>query len=192
MSKAAEDQPQTPRIQGLDALMKACQVAGDAPVAQWNPPYCGDIGLAIAADGTWMYRDSPITRLSLVKLFARVLTREPDGSYYLVTPAEKVDVAVADAPFVAVEMEIRNPGDPGAQELILRTNLDEVMGVGRVHPLRFCAAPHGGTKPYVGVRRGLSALLSRALTYDLLEHVSEDDDGRAGVYSGGTFFPLPD
>ena len=86
-------------ISGLEALLK--EQAGDQPppVDSWNPPYCGDIGMAIRSDGTWMYQGSPIGRKPLVRLFSRVLRKDEDGRHYLVTPVEKVDVAVADAPF---------------------------------------------------------------------------------------------
>ena len=70
---------------------------------QWQPPYCGDIGLKIRTDGVWLYRDSPIQREALVRLFASVLRKDADGRTYLVTPAEKVDVVVGDAPFLAVD-----------------------------------------------------------------------------------------
>src|SRR3984893_1810933 len=98
------------RILGLEALLKAQRGKRLAPVEAWHPPYCGDIGLKIRADGVWLYRESPIARLPLVKLFAGVLRRDADGKHYLVTPAEKVDVAVEDAPFMAVEMEVRGCG----------------------------------------------------------------------------------
>ena len=100
----------TNRIAGLEALLKAQAGKGPAPVEKWNPPYCGDIGMKIRADGVWLYQGSPIGRMPLVKLFAGVLRKDADGKHYLVTPAEKVDVAVADAPFLAVEMEVRGSG----------------------------------------------------------------------------------
>src|SRR5690606_13896366 len=89
------------RIQGLDELMKAA--AGDRlpPVESWDPPYCGDIGMRIRADGTWLYQNSPIGRKALVKLFSRILRKDANGRTYLVTPVERVDVAVEDAPFLA-------------------------------------------------------------------------------------------
>ena len=84
---------------GLEAIARAAasgtRNSEAAPVHLWNPPYCGDIGLAITADGSWMYRGSAITRKPLVALFASVLRKDADGRTYLVTPAEKVDVAVA-------------------------------------------------------------------------------------------------
>lgn len=163
--------------------------SSDAPVESWNPPYCGDIGLAIARDGTWFYRGSPIKRPALVKLFARVLRRDADGRTYLVTPAEKVDVAVADAPFLAVELEVGGAG--AAQSLLWRTNVGDVVACGADHPLRFEVAEAGGLKPYVRVRGRLDALVTRALVYDLLALVEDGPAKLPGVWSNGAFFALP-
>lgn len=177
------------RINGLAEILKSASVAGTAPVERWNPPYCGDIGLAIRADATWTYRGSPIQRLPLVKLFARVLRKDADGRTYLVTPAEKVDVAVADAPFLAVEMEVR--GDGRERQLILRTNVDDIITVGPEHPLRLVAEEgSGGLKPYALVRGRLEALFTRALTYDLVELAEEERQGAPGLWSGGAWFSL--
>jgi len=187
MTSQPEDHSARPRIQALAGLIRAAGETRNAPVEQWNPPYCGDIGLAIAADGTWLYQGSAIRRPKLVKLFARVLRRDEDGRYLLVTPAEKVDVTVADAPFLAVEMEARGEGRD--QTLIFRTNVDDVVTCGADHRLHFVEEPgSGGLKPYVRVRGRLQALVVRAITYDLLELVEEDATGRPGIWSGGRFF----
>jgi uncharacterized protein len=182
-----------PRIHGLEALLKAQAGKGRPPVEAWDPPYCGDIGLLIRADGVWEYRGSPIGRAGLVKLFASVLRRDADGRHYLVTPAEKVDVAVADAPFLAVEMEVRAVGR--AQELIFRTNVDDIVGVDAGHPLRFeVDKASGGFKPYLAVRGRLEALVTRALAWDLAELAlagAEAEPTRPGVWSRGVFFALP-
>jgi hypothetical protein len=163
-----------------------------APVETWNPPYCGDIGLKIRRDGTWLYQESPIDRLSLVKLFAGVLRKDADGRTYLVTPAEKVDVEVEDAPFLAVEMEVQGAGK--LQQLVFRTNVDDVVACGPEHPLRFIEQkPGGGLKPYLHVRGRLEALLTRALMHELAAlAVEEPHEGAlvAGIWSGGAFFPL--
>jgi len=157
-----------PRISGLETLIREQAKKGRPPVETWQPPYCGDIGLKIRADGVWEYRGSPIERLGLVKLFAGVLRKDADGRHYLVTPAERVDVVVEDAPFLAVEMEVR--GKARAQELIFRTNVDDIVMVDAGHPLRFIVdAASGGLKPYLGVRGRLEALLTRAVSYDLIE-----------------------
>lgn len=177
-------------MERLEAFLKQADPAGPAPVESWDPPYCGDIGLAIARDGTWLYQGSPIRRPALVKLFARVLRRDADGRTYLVTPAEKVDVAVADAPFLAVEMEVSRRGRE--QTLLFRTNVDDVVRCGKEHPLRFVVGDPGeGLRPYVLVRGRLEALVTRALVYDLVELATEGPDGRLGLWSDSAFFPLP-
>ena len=162
------------------------------PVDRWQPPYCGDIGLKIRADGVWLYRDSPIRREALVGLFASVLRKDADGRTYLVTPAEKVDVEVEDAPFLAVAME--GSGEGREQKLIFTTNVGDAVACGRLHPLRFAVQePGGGLKPYALVRGRLEALLTRALVFDLAAlGVDEIRDGRpvSGVWSGGEFFPF--
>jgi hypothetical protein len=179
------------RIAGLEALLKAQGAKGPPPVERWEPPYCGDIGMAIRADGTWMYQNSPIGRLPLVKLFASVLRKDADGRHYLVTPVEKVDVSVADAPFLAVEMEVRGRGE--AQDLVFRTNVDDIVACGPQRPLRFVEEPgSGGLKPYLLVRGRLEALLTRALYYDLVELAVPGPGGGEdiGLWSGGAYFPL--
>lgn len=181
------------RIFGLAELAGAARER-HRPLERWDPPYCGDIGLAVRADGAWLYRGSPILRPPLVNLFASVLWRDPDGRHYLVTPAEKVDVRVEDAPFLAVEMELIGHGR--GQELVFRTNVDDIVTIGPGHPIRFARdGARGGLKPYVAVRGGLEALVTRAITFDLVEIALAEagrDDGRPGLWSGGRFFPLPD
>lgn len=178
------------RITGLTELLAQAERCGNAPVDLWNPPYCGDIGLKITADGVWHYRESPIHRERLVKLFARVLRREENGRHYLVTPVEKVDVHVEDAAFIAVEMECRGAGPD--QTLVFRTNLDDVVVCGPQRPLRFQLGPDGSCRPYVVVRGRLEALVSRALTHDLLQLAIETqtDGGAIGIWSDGAFFAI--
>lgn len=176
-------------LSGLEALLK--EQAGDRlpPVERWNPPYCGDIGMAIRRDGTWLYQNSPIGRKPLVRLFSRVLRRDADGRFYLVTPVEKVDVAVEDAPFLAVEMEVSGSGRE--QALVFRTNVDDVVACGAEHPLRFeVEEGSGGLKPYLLVRGRLEALVTRSVYYDLVELGETDAQGRLGVWSNGHFFVM--
>jgi len=157
-----------PRIHGLSDLARVAQDHGELPVQAWDPPFCGDIGLEICSDGRWLYQGSPISRLRMVKLFSRILRREPDGRYHLVTPVEKVGISVEDAPFLAVEMDVSGRGRD--QVLTFRTNVDDVVVVDRDHPLFFrIEAASGGLKPYVRVRGRLDALVTRALFYDLVE-----------------------
>jgi uncharacterized protein len=145
--------------------------------------------MKIRADGVWLYQNSPIGRMPLVKLFAGVLRKDADGKHYLVTPAEKVDVAVEDAAFLAVEMEVQGSGR--GQRLVFRTNVDEIVTAGPEHPLRFVAEPgSGGLKPYLLVRGRLEALVTRALYYDLVELADTDAERGFGVWSDGAFFPM--
>ncbi|MBI3505271.1 MAG: DUF1285 domain-containing protein [Proteobacteria bacterium] len=148
---------------------------------------CGDFDLRIARDGTWFYRGSPIGRVALVKLFARVLRREADGSYWLVTPVEKGRVTVDDVPFVAVDFD--SAGSGPAQVLTFRTNLDETVAVGPERPIRVAESETGEPAPYVLVRPGLEARIGRAAFYRLVE-CAETRDGRLGVWSAGSFFAL--
>ena len=145
--------------------------------------------MAIRADGVWLYQGSPIGRMPLVKLFAGVLRKDADGRHYLVTPVEKIDVAVEDAPFMAVEMEVKGSGRE--QRLTFRTNVDDIVAAGPEHPIRFAVEPGSdGLKPYLLVRGRLEALVTRALYYDLVELALEDADRGLGLWSGGTFFPM--
>jgi hypothetical protein len=180
------------QLSGLGRLMRAAAVSGPAgarPVEIWDPPYCGDIGLAIQRDGTWTYQGSPITRTAIVKLFSSILRKDADGRTYLVTPAEKVDVKVEDAPFLAVEMVVEGSGRE--QVLTFRTNVDDVVTADREHPLRFeRQESSGGLKPYVLVRGRLEALLTRAVYSELAELVEEREDGSAGVWSGGEWWGM--
>jgi len=179
---------------GLDAIAGAARAAGDRgppPVHLWNPPFCGDLDMRIAADGTWFYLKTPIGRHALVKLFASVLKREGD-SYYLVTPVEKCGIAVDDAPFLAVELGVTQ-GERG-QVLTFRTNVDDWVTCGPGHALRFEPEDGtGGLKPYLHVRRDLWAKVTRALFYDLVELGEERDVGGErmfGVASDGEFFAM--
>lgn len=138
---------------------------GPPPVERWNPPYCGEIDMRIAADGTWHYNGSPIGRPALVRLFSTILRRDPDR-FVLVTPVERVGIAVDDAPFLAVEMAVDGEGD--GRRIAFRTNVDDLVEVGPDHPLRFDLGEGGALKPYVRVRGDLWALVSRALAYDLV------------------------
>ncbi len=179
---------------GLEALAGAARQAarrGPPPVHLWNPPFCGDLDLRIAADGTWYYLKTPIGRPALVKLFASVLKREGDR-YYLVTPVEKCGIVVEDAPFLAVELQVEGTG--AARVLHFRTNVDDWVACGPEHRLRFePEVDSGGLKPYLHVRRDLWAKVTRALFYDLVELGEERDvNGERffGVSSGGEFFAM--
>jgi hypothetical protein len=158
---------------------------------------CGNYAIRIGRDGTWYYRDSPIQRKPLVCLFASVLRRDADGSYLLETPAERGRIEVEDAPFMAVELFWRDCacGCPTPQQcLTFRTNLDEMVTAGPDHPIRVHLDPGTRTpRPYILVREGLEARISRAVFYELVALAQpETVDGREvlGVWSEGVFFPI--
>jgi hypothetical protein len=189
-SSAAESGPRGGELTGLAFLARAAEGAKLPPVEQWNPPFCGDIDMRIAADGTWFYQKSPIGRPALVRLFSRILRRDPER-FVLVTPVERVGIRVDDAPFLAVEMQIE-PSD-GGTFIHFRTNVDDWVRVDEAHPLRFAAGASGGVKPYVLVRGALWALVSRAVFYDLVQRgETRFCQGVAmfGIASGAAFFPM--
>ncbi|URD39276.1 DUF1285 domain-containing protein [Methylobacterium tardum] len=177
-----------PTLSRLSAALGDLPKRGLPPVERWNPPYCGAIDIRIAADGTWHHNGSPIRRNKLVKLFSTILRREPDGRIVLVTPVESVGITVEDAVFVAVEMAVDGTGE--ARRIAFRTNVGELVSVDADHALRFEEGPDGALKPYLHVRGGLWALITRALTYDLVD-LAEDRviDGQPwlGLWAGGVF-----
>ncbi len=161
------------------------------PVDKWEPPFCGDIDMRIARDGSWHYLGTPIGRREMVRLFSTVLRRDADGRYYLVTPVEKCGITVDDAAFVAVELLVEGQGPD--QRLSFRTNVDDVVSAGREHPLRVEIDPAtGAPAPYVHVRGRLEARVNRPVFYELVA-LAEPDPERPdaiGVWSDGVFFPL--
>ncbi len=186
-------------VQSLEGLTAAAKDAAKAdagkglpPVHLWNPPFCGDLDMRIAADGSWYYMGTPIGRPALVRLFSTILKRE-DGKHFLVTPVEKVGIRVDDAPFLAVEM-VKQQSEKG-WSLSFRTNVDDWVTCDIAHPLRFEASAEGGLTPYLHVRADLWAKVTRALYYDLVD-IGEARmvDGREmfGVASSGAFFAMAD
>jgi hypothetical protein len=160
------------------------------PVEQWNPPFCGDIDMRIARDGTWFYCGTPIGRPALVRFFSTILRKDPEN-YVLVTPVERVGITVEDAPLLAVEMSVARQGVD--QVLRFLTNVEDWVEAGASHPIRFEKGAANGIKPYVHVRGGLWALVARALVHDLVElgEIGEHDGARCfGVVSAGSFFPI--
>jgi hypothetical protein len=179
-------------LEGLATAARDAGARGLPPVHLWNPPFCGDLDIRIARDGTWFYLGTPIGRPALVRLFSTVLKREGD-KHFLVTPVEKIGIRVDDAPFLAVEM--RNEGEGDARVLQFRTNVDDWVTCDGDHRLRFEKAADDGLMPYLHVRRDLWAKLTRALYYDLVELGEErviDGDAKFGVASSGEFFVMAD
>jgi hypothetical protein len=185
------DEKTRPGLDGIAGAARQARRKGLPPVEMWDPPYCGDLDMRIASDGTWFYLGTPIGRPALVRLFASILKRE-DGSYFLVTPVEKCGIAVDDSPFLAVQLELDR--DAHDQRLHFRTNVDDWVTCGPGHALRFePEIDTGGLKPYLHVRRNLWAKVTRSLFYDLVELGEERDiDGTRmfGIVSAGEFFAM--
>jgi len=179
-------------VAAREAVNRAPAGKGLPPVHLWNPPFCGDLDMRIAGDGTWFYMGTPIGRPALVRLFSTILKRE-DGKHFLVTPVEKVGIRVDDAPFLAVEMQ-NEAGDRG-RLLRFRTNVDDWVPCDSAHRLRFEMAADGGLTPYLHVRADLWAKVTRALYYDLVDMGEErvvDGQQMFGVESDGEFFAMAD
>lgn len=175
----------------IAAAIRSAQGRGLPPVEKWDPPFCGDLDMRIARDGTWFYLGTPIGRAPLVRLFSTVLKREGDD-FFLVTPVEKVGITVDDAPFLAVDFEVAGTGR--AQRLTFLTSVGDRVTADADHPIRV-EERAGEPAPYVEVRAGLEALIDRKSFFRLVDHGTEEViDGRAqfGVWSADTFFPIMD
>lgn len=173
----------TPSAEGLAASVRAAQKKGPPPVHLWTPPFCGDLDMRIARDGTWFYLGTPIGRFGLVKLFSSILKREGD-QYFLVTPVEKVGITVEDAPFVAIDFTVEN------EAITFTTHVEDRVTAGPDHPIRVERdAKTGEPSPYVMVRAGLEALIDRKSFYRLVE-IGTHHDGWFGLWSKNTFFPI--
>lgn len=180
-----ESVPLPAELAGL-SLTEIAQAAAERrlpPVEQWNPPHCGDSSMRIARDGTWFHEGAPIRRPAMVRLFASLLRREADGRHVLVTPVEKLDIAVEDAPFVAVEAKCEGTG--GQRRIAFRLNTDEPVVAGPEHKLHVVEG-----RPYLTVRAGLEAAIARPVYYELAEIALEEGADPPGLWSDGIFFPL--
>ena len=177
----------TPTAESLAATAQQAAKRGLPPVEKWNPPFCGDLDMRIARDGTWFYLGTPIGRAPLVKLFSSILRKDGDD-YFLVTPVEKVGITVEDAPFVAVDFEVTEAG------LDFVTNVGDHALAGPDHPIRVTRDPETGEpSPYVLIRRNLEALIDRKSFYRLVDLGETDAHEGAdwfGIRSGGMFFPI--
>lgn len=179
-----------PSAESIAASAQEVAKGGMPPVEKWNPPFCGDLDMRIARDGTWYYLGSPIGRAGLVKLFSSIIRKDGDD-YFLVTPVEKVGIIVDDAPFVALDFDAVGKGD--AQKLRFETHVGDRFIAGPDHPIRVAYGADGEPSPYVLVRRNLEALIDRKSFYRLVDlgvtqtHASDE---WFGVWSGGAFFPI--
>lgn len=179
---------------GLDAIAQAAQTLqkgqapgrGLPPVHLWNPAHSGEIDIVIKPDGRWVHEGATISREALVRLFSTVLRKDPDG-IYLVTPVEKLKITVEDAPFVAVRV------DRDGEALRFLTNVGDEVLAGPDNAIRVEVGADGEPRPYLHVRRGLEALITRPVFYELVEMAEPRDtpEGETlGVSSNGAWFAV--
>ena len=171
----------------LAALEQAIADRGHPPVERWNPARCGDSEMRIARDGTWYHQGQPIGRDAMVRLFASVLRREPDGRHVLVTPVEKLDIEVEATAFRALTMTMEGAGE--ARRIAFALDSGDAVIAGPDHPLSVVDTPDGPS-PRLAVRHGLEAELARPLYYELAEIALAEGRDPPGVWSDGAFFAL--
>jgi hypothetical protein len=155
------------------------------PVESWHPERTGDSEMRIARDGTWFHQGAPIPRPEMVRLFSTILRREADGRHVLVTPAEKLDIAVEDAAFIAIA--VASEGEREARRLGFTLNTGDPVIAGAEHEISM----RDGA-PYLHVRGGLEARIARPVYYELAEIAIAEGGDPPGVWSEGAYFPLMD
>lgn len=182
----------TPDILMLPVTKNFKPGSGPSTVSGDGPQQCGDFNMRIDREGVWYYKDSPINRLGLIKLFSSVLSQDATGKYWMTTPAERGTIEVEDVPFLAVELRVENPGPD--QVLNLRTNIHEIVTLDADHPLTIITNPDTGEPtPYVTVRDNLKARLTRSVYYEVVDlgvEALNEEENLFGVWSTGKFFPM--
>ena len=171
-----------PDIDSLfDELLEIQQNKKLPPVANWKPSDVGVIDIKIMRDGSWLHEKREIKRKEIVRLFSTILLKEQED-YYLITPAQKLKIVVEDAPFAAINMEVR--GESPETDLLFETNVQDYVLIGKNNPIWMVK-----DRPYIHVRNGLNALLTRNVFYRLVDHTTEKD-GQFWIRSCGESFSL--
>jgi hypothetical protein len=152
------------------------------PVSEWEPEVTGESHMRIAADGRWFHHGGEIRRPAMVRAFASILRRDPDGQHWLVTPAQKLAIEVEDAAFIAVDVKKE------ADALAFRLNTDDLIIAGPEHPIRSEGDPETPSI-YLTVRHGTEARLNRSTYLQLVDIALSDGDDLC-VSSRGATFPL--
>jgi uncharacterized protein len=174
-----------PALAGLDLDAVAALIAERKlpPVEQWNPARSGESEMLITADGRWFHQGGEITRPAMVRAFSSLLRVDAEGQYWLVTPQEKLKIAVEDAPFQAVELH--SEGVAAVRNLAFRLNSDDLVVADKDHVIEL-----RGQLPYLHVRHGLWARISRPVYYELAEIALDEGASPPGIWSHGCFFPI--
>jgi hypothetical protein len=179
---------------GSDRLLAGLPAEADRarpyPVERWHPPHCGHSQMAIDSEGRWFHEGGEIKRPELVRLFARLLRREPSGQHVLVTPVEMLDIDVTDAPLIATDMASEGSG----RERVLRFQIGATgdwIIADETHRL-VIESGEQGPRPYLTLDVGLRARLNRPVYYALADLALAEESDPAGIWSAGSFFPLED
>lgn len=171
----------------LDKLLASLEQVKHAPTELWDPPVCGTVPIHINERGEWSYQNSPIRRDRLVRLLASVLVKEGE-QYFLITPAEKMEITVADVPFIITQWRWHADAKPPVMQLT--TNIGDEFPLSEQHPLIV-----KNDVPYVVVGRELLARVHRNVYYQWVESLFEkalqlDESGQLTLTSAGKSFKL--
>lgn len=158
------------------------------PVEGWAPQREGDSEMRIAADGKWFHRGGEIARAAMIRAFSTLLARDDSGQHWLVSPFEKLAIAVDDAAFLATDLSIQSDAG-GGTALAFRLNTDEFVVAGPDHPIRAAGDPETPAL-YLTVRRGCEARLNRSTYEQLVRHALDRATDPLAVDSGGARFSL--
>ncbi|MFQ3364585.1 MAG: hypothetical protein ACI883_001562, partial [Candidatus Azotimanducaceae bacterium] len=127
------------------------------PVHLWQPERVGEIDIRIDREGHWYHEGTRIKRQPLVDLFATILRKDGD-TFYLVTPVEQMAIVVEEAPFLAIDLDIRGAGE--SKELLFTTNVGDFVVAGEEHPVYMV-----NERPFIEIRNGLVARIQRSVFY---------------------------
>ncbi|MFC3174516.1 DUF1285 domain-containing protein [Novosphingobium bradum] len=178
-----------PELAALSLADIAAEVAARRlpPLDQWAPVETGESHMEIRADGRWFHEGGEITRPAMIRAFAGLLVRDGDGRHWLMTPHQRLAIAVADAAFIATDV-VRRADGSGAGGLAFRLNTDDIVLAGPDHPLR-AAGDAAVPALYLAVRHGCEARLNRS-TYAQLADLALDEGDDWCVTSQGRRFSL--
>ena len=128
----------------------------------------------IDENGNWYHNGGPINRQALAKLFAdKGLKRDEEGKYWMQSPFEKYPVEVADVPFLITDFEEQG-GD-----IDLITNMEERISLDKDSMLELRRYEKDDVDlPYIHVRDGLYARLSRSVYYNMVERYGAEFESR--------------
>jgi len=179
----------------LETLVSHAQTLPNYDVDHWKPDLISDIGLKILADGVWMHQGQPITKAKIMQLFGRLLRRQTNGDYWLVTPTEAFVVEVEDLPFIAVAADLldQKNGHETLPAWRFTSNCGDLVWLDQNLQLRVTTDKNGQPKPEIELRAGLWARINRNVFYQLAlacECVDIQGESRAQLTSANFTYDL--